>query len=79
MFLRYTGVTVGWLWEGMVFEVPTNWETSSMGNVTVDARSEIMDALWRKGLIFGNVRVLNHIYCVTDFGQGSFFLNWKKA
>ena len=79
MILRYTGLTQGWLWEDMLVEVPTNWRTTEFGNVTADARSEIMDALWSKGITFGNSRILRHIYHTTHLSDGLFFTHWVKA
>ena len=80
MVLRYTGLAMDGLYEGMLVTVPTNWDTSSFGHVTEDAWHEISDSLERRGIYLGSRRRFNHVY--SSFSDGcndSFLTFWEKA
>lgn len=82
MVLRYTGLSGGWFMrEGMLLIVPSNWRTAdATGNVTADARSEILDALNRKGITIGSGRSFNHVFSEFHCIDGTSWLTyWEKA
>lgn len=79
MTLRYTGLTIGSLREGMLMTVPTNWKTSEFGYVTEAAGSEILDTLHRKGITIGSRSRLDHVFHTFSGNNGSFLCHWEKA
>ena len=80
MKLKYTGLTKGNLREGMIVNVPTNWETGTFGHVEEAAWSEIAEALQRRGLYF-SAKDNDFIFCIYEsLSSGDSFLNfWEKA
>lgn len=81
MVLKYTGPSGGWFMSsGMLLIVPTNWRTTKFGYVTTDARSEILDALHRRGITLGSRRNYNCVF--NEFygsGDGPWLTYWEKA
>ena len=81
MVLRYTGLSGGWFMsEGMLLTVPTNWRTTEVtGSVTADARSEILDALNRKGITIGSRKSWNLVFSEFQCDGTSWLTFWEKA
>ena len=80
MKLKYTGLTMGHLRDGMIVSVPTKWDTDILGKVEEAAWSEIAEALQRRGLYF-SAKDYDMIFSVYgSFCNGGSSLNfWEEA
>ncbi len=77
MKLKYTGLSTNELREGMIVNVPTNWETGIFGHVIDYAWDEISDALHRRG-IYLSKREMSSVF--STFGDDTLYYNfWMKA
>ena len=78
MRLKYTGLTMDRLYDGMTVNVPTDWETSAIGHVIEYAWDEISDALHRRG-IYLSERELRCVFSTYPGGNDFFYNFWEKA
>lgn len=80
MKLRYNGLTMGHLRDGMIVSVPTKWDIDILGQVEEAAWSEIAEALQRRGLYF-SAKDCDMIFSTYEsLSSGDSFLNfWEKA
>ena len=82
MVLKYKGLTKGRLRDGMLVSVPTEWDTSCLGNVEEAAWSEIAEALQRRGLDF-SAKDWDFIFSSHGgnmiMADGPFLTFWEKA
>ena len=69
---------MGGLRDGMTVNVPTDWETSILGNVIEYAWDEISDALNRRG-IYLSKRELSMVFLTFSSGYDEFYVFWLKA
>lgn len=77
MKLKYTGLSTNELREGMIVNVPTNWETGTFGHVIDYAWDEISDALHRRG-IYLSKREMSSVF--STFGDDTLYYNfWMEA
>ena len=78
MVLKYTGMSIGRLWEGMLVTVPTKWETSEFGNVVEDAWKEIHESLYDKGIYACSGRNFKYVFSSFFGCNKSYLTYWEK-
>ena len=78
MVLKYEGVTMGGLREGMHVSVPTKWDTSVSGNVEEAAWSEIAEALQRRGIYLSG-RDSDHVFHSCELSRGPVLVHWREV
>jgi hypothetical protein len=78
MVLKYEGLTVGRLREGMHVSVPTKWDTSFFGNVEEAAWSEIAEALQRRGIYLSG-RDSDHVFHLCGLSSDQFLTHWREV
>jgi hypothetical protein len=78
MLIKYTGLSMNGLRDGMIVNVPTNWETAILGNVIDYACDEISDALHRRG-IYLSKREMSLVFSTFSSGHDAFYNFWTEA
>ena len=78
MLIKYTGLSMNGLRDGMIVNVPTNWETATLGNVIDYAWDEISDALHRRG-IYLSKREMSLVFSSFSYGNDTFYNFWIEA
>ena len=78
MVLKYEGLTVGRLREGMHVSVPTKWDTSEFGYVEEAAWSEIAEALQRRGIYLSG-RDSDHVFHLCELSIGPVLTFWREV